>query len=74
MSMKRVGTTPHFLQASKKFSNGLEEKGIRESQAGSLRYFNFFTSTFEFRPLCSYFSRRPGGKSSGVPSAKPPLD
>jgi hypothetical protein len=31
--------------------------------AGESRlYFNFFTSTFEFRPLCSYFSRRAGGK------------
>ena len=37
-------------------------------------YFNFFTSTLDFRPLCSYFSRRPGGRSSGVPSANPPLD
>jgi hypothetical protein len=37
-------------------------------------HFNFFTSTLEFLPLCSYFSRRAGGKSSGVPSAKPPLD
>src|SRR5262245_36381611 len=35
---------------------------------------SFFTSTFELRPLCSYFSRRVGGRSSGVPSAKPPLD
>jgi len=36
--------------------------------------FNFFTRTFEFRPLWSYFSRRSGGRSSGVPSAKPPFD
>src|SRR5262249_46264707 len=36
--------------------------------------FNFFTSTFEWRPLWSYFSRRAGGRSSGVPSAKPPFD
>ena len=38
------------------------------------RFHEFFTSTFELRPLASYFSRRPGGRSSGVPSAKPPLD
>jgi len=37
-------------------------------------HFNFFRSTFELRPLCSYFSRRAGGRSSGVPSAKPPFD
>ena len=36
--------------------------------------FNFFTSTLEWRPLWSYFSRRAGGKLSGPPSAKPPLD
>jgi len=36
--------------------------------------FSFFTRTFEFRPLWSYFSRRPGGRSSGVPSAKPAFD
>jgi hypothetical protein len=59
---------------SKNFPNALVGVVIGKSQAGRLRYFNFFTSTFEFRPLCSYFSRRPGGKSSGVPSAKPPLD
>lgn len=40
-------------------------------QAG---YFSLLTSTFELRPLWSYFSRRKGGKSSGVPSEKPPLD
>jgi hypothetical protein len=34
----------------------------------------FFTSTFELRPLWSYFSRRSGGRSSGEPSAKPPFD
>jgi hypothetical protein len=34
---------------------------------------SFFTSTFELRPLCSYFSRRAGGRFSGVPSVKPPL-
>ena len=38
------------------------------------RYFSFFSNTLELRPLLSYFSRRPGGKSSGVPSMKPPLD
>ena len=45
-------------------------------RASSSRYglVSFFTSTLEFRPLCSYFSRRAGGKSSGVPSPKPPLD
>src|SRR6185295_9670187 len=46
-------------------------KTFRQSIDG---YFNFFTNTFELRPLWSYFSRRLGGKSSGVPSAKPPLD
>src|SRR5258708_7975555 len=40
----------------------------------SERYLSFLTKTFELRPLCSYFSRREGGKSSGVPSTKPPLD
>ena len=35
---------------------------------------SFFTSTLELRPLWSYFSRRAVGKSSGVPSLKPPLD
>ena len=38
------------------------------------RYVSFFTRTLELRPLCSYRSRRSGGKSSGVPSTKPPLD
>ena len=38
------------------------------------RYFNFFSNTLELRPLLSYFSRRTAGKSSGVPSMKPPLD
>src|SRR5262245_59241957 len=37
-------------------------------------YFNRLTSTLDLRPLCSYFSRRGGGKSSGVPSTKPPFD
>src|SRR5580765_5924538 len=36
-------------------------------------YFSPFTRTFELRPLWSYFSRRTGGKSSGEPSANPPL-
>lgn len=36
--------------------------------------FSFFTRTFEFRPLWSYFSRRSGGRSSGVPSSKPPFN
>jgi hypothetical protein len=45
------------------------------SQFGKLiRYFNLFTSTFELRPLWSYFSRRGGGKSSGEPSLKPAFD
>ena len=35
---------------------------------------SFLTSTFELRPLCSYRSRRAGGRSSGVPSTKPPFD
>jgi|GEM_PF-2029416 len=35
---------------------------------------SFLTSTFELRPLWSYFSRRAGGRSSRVPSAKPPFD
>ena len=35
---------------------------------------NFLTSTFEFLPLWSYFSRRGAGKSSGVPSVNPALD
>jgi len=35
---------------------------------------SFFTSTFELRPPASYFSRRAGGKSSGVPSLKPAFD
>jgi hypothetical protein len=30
------------------------------------RYFSDFTSTFEFRPLLSYFSRRLAGRESGV--------
>lgn len=34
----------------------------------------FLTSTLDLRPLCSYFSRRAGGKSSAVPSANPPFD
>jgi len=38
------------------------------------RYFSFLTSTFDLRPLWSYFSRRVGGKSSGDPSTNPPLD
>jgi hypothetical protein len=29
-------------------------------------YFSDFTSTFEFRPLLSYFSRRDAGRESGV--------
>jgi len=40
----------------------------------SPRYFSFFTSTFELRPLWSYFSRRAGGKSFGEPSVKPAFD
>src|SRR6516162_2851778 len=34
---------------------------------------SFLTSTLELRPLWSYFSRRAGGRSSGVPAANPPL-
>ena len=47
---------------------------LNENRWHGRSYFNFFTSTLEFRPLCSYFSRRMDGKSSGEPSAKPPLD
>ena len=36
--------------------------------------YSFLTSTFERRPLASYFARRAGGRSSGVPSTKPPFD
>jgi hypothetical protein len=32
------------------------------------------TRIFELRPLCSYLSRRAGGRSSGLPSTKPALD
>jgi hypothetical protein len=42
------------------------------SQAGGL--VSFLTSTFDRRPLASYFARLPGGSSSGVPSAKPAFD
>ena len=48
-----------------------EQDPIRKRLHGQL---SFFTSTLEFRPLCSYFSRRAGGRSSGVPSTKPALD
>ena len=47
---------------------------LGQGRAVPLRGLIFFTSTLELRPLWSYFSRRAGGKSSGVPSAKPPLD
>ena len=47
----------------------------RPCGAGGARdYLSFLTRTLERRPLWSYFSRRPGGRSSGVPSVKPPLD
>ena len=47
----------------------------RPCGAGGARdYLSFLTRTLERRPLWSYFSRRPGGRSSGVPSMKPPLD
>ena len=36
-------------------------------------HFSFLMSTLDLRPLASYFSRRAGGKSSGVPSMKPHL-
>src|SRR5207248_3187438 len=37
-------------------------------------FVSFLISTFELRPLTSYFSRLAAGKSSGVPSINPPLD
>ncbi len=43
-----------------------------ESRAALTRY-SFFSSTFDRRPLASYFARRAGGRSSGVPSTKPPF-
>src|SRR5579859_1749778 len=65
---RRVGGTPSCRHLRRPSANKPEEV------PGIVDYFNFFTSIFEFRPLCSYFSRRADGKSSGVPSAKPPLD
>ena len=51
-----------------------EQDAIRKRLHRSAPSLSFFTSTLEFRPLCSYFSRRAGGRSSGVPSTNPPLD
>ena len=44
--------------------------GFSQAHLGASR----LTRTLDFRPLCSYFSRRAEGRSSGVPSTKPPLD
>jgi hypothetical protein len=60
------------------------EGGARESGGGGHRvrasgFLNAGTSSFlittlEFRPLWMYFSRRAGGRSSRVPSTKPPFN
>src|SRR5262249_24673935 len=55
-----------------------EQDSVRKCQHSgrtpSSGHSNLFTSTFEFRPLCSYFSLRAGGRSSGAASTKPALD
>ena len=62
-------------RAARDASKTDEQDSMRKCQHPvELLHPSFFTSTLEFRPLCSYFSRRAGGRSSGVPSAKPPLD
>ena len=51
--------------------SGAARRGC-ESRAALTRY-RLFSSTFDRRPLASYFARRAGGRSSGVPSTKPPF-
>ena len=53
--------------------NSMGKVSMPSALSSSADHFNFFTSTLEFRPLCSYFSRRAGGRSSGVPSDKTPF-
>ena len=48
--------------------------GLVDINPGAVSGVSFLTSTLELRPPASYFSRRPGGKSSGVPSLNPALD
>src|ERR1700710_1262079 len=51
-----------------------EMSSVPERAKNQAALASFLTRTLELRPLESYFSRRPGGKSSGVPSLKPALD
>src|SRR5215472_13389698 len=55
-------------------SPGSCSHGLRASGLAYVETFIFFTKTLEFRRLCSYFSRRAGGRSSRAPSTKPPFD
>ncbi len=49
---------------------------LRDSSRAGRRgsHLRVLTKTFERRPFWLYFSRRPGGRSSGEPSWNPPLD
>jgi hypothetical protein len=64
-----------FSLSSRGGKRGRRRARPRPCGAGGARdYLSFLTRTLERRPLWSYFSRRPGGRSSGVPSMNPPLD
>src|ERR1041385_6220136 len=75
---------PNAKRGTEKPKNGADGKGDRDRCSPTVSApgngdqeaagFSFFTSTLDLRPLCSYFSRRAGGRSSGVPSTNPPLD
>ena len=75
----QTGVRPGSDRAQTGLNPRAEHRNSRRDRWSGTRahapcYRSFFTSTFELRPLWSYRSRRAGGRSSGVPSTKPPFD